>query len=253
MNKIFIVEDDEIIVKAIKASLENEFHVRSVLNFRAVKQEILEFDADLVLMDIGLPFYSGFYWTSELRKVSQIPIIFISSSSDDMNQITAMNQGADDFVTKPFSLEILSAKIKALLRRSYAFSGAEKLEFAGFLLTENSISTDKNLVISQSRQNTDEIHAVDSRYDAETSNRSRSTDRIEIELTTSENKILTLLFRANGEVVTKEKILQELWQTDEFIDTNTLNVKMTRLRKKLAEIGFDEHIMTKRGCGYALV
>ncbi|AYG00780.1 response regulator transcription factor [Lactococcus allomyrinae] len=226
MNKIFIVEDDEIIVKAIKASLENEFQVRSVLNFRAVKQEILEFDADLVLMDIGLPFYSGFYWTSELRKVSQIPIIFISSSSDDMNQITAMNQGADDFVTKPFSLEILSAKIKALLRRSYSFSGAEKLEFAGFLLTENSISTDKNLV---------------------------SADRIELELTTSENKILTLLFRANGEVVTKEKILQELWQTDEFIDTNTLNVKMTRLRKKLAEIGFDEHIMTKRGCGYALV
>lgn len=219
MNKIFIVEDDEIIVKAIKTSLEQDFEVRSVLNFRAVKQEILEYEADLVLMDIGLPFYSGFYWTNELRKVSQVPIIFISSSSDDMNQITAMNQGADDFVTKPFSLTILSAKIKALLRRSYAFSGSERLEFCGYILTDNSVSKEGS----------------------------------EIGLTLSENKILTLLFRANGELVSKEKILQELWQTDEFIDANTLNVKMTRLRKKLSAISFGEHIMTKRGCGYALV
>ncbi|KZK36411.1 response regulator transcription factor [Lactococcus taiwanensis] len=223
MAKIFIVEDDQIIVKAITSALKNEFQVRSVANFRAVKQEILEFNADLVLMDIGLPFYSGFYWTNELRKVSQIPIIFISSSSDDMNQITAMNQGADDFVTKPFSLEILTAKIKALLRRTYAFAGAEKLEFADYFLTENT------LILKE------------------------ESEQLEVELTSSENKILTLLFRANGQVVTKEKILQELWQTDEFIDTNTLNVKMTRLRKKLSEIGFDQHIMTKRGCGYALV
>ncbi len=223
MAKIFIVEDDQIIVKAITSALKNEFQVRSVANFRAVKQEILEFNADLVLMDIGLPFYSGFYWTNELRKVSQIPIIFISSSSDDMNQITAMNQGADDFVTKPFSLEILTAKIKAHLRRTYAFAGAEKLEFADYFLTENT------LILKE------------------------ENEQLEVELTSSENKILTLLFRANGQVVSKEKILQELWQTDEFIDTNTLNVKMTRLRKKLSEIGFDQHIMTKRGCGYALV
>lgn len=224
MNKIFIVEDDETIVRAIKMVLKNEFQVRSVASFRAVKQEILEFGADLVLMDIGLPFYSGFYWTAELRKVSQMPIIFISSASDDMNQITAMNQGADDFVTKPFSLEILQAKIKALLRRSYAFSGAEKLEFLNFTLTENMI------FLKDEQGNKEE----------------------ELELTTSENKILTLLFRAQGQTVTKEKILQELWQTDEFIDLNTLNVKMTRLRKKLHEIGFDEHIVTKRGVGYVL-
>ena len=156
MTKIFIVEDDEIIVKAIKIALEKEFQVRSVSNFRAVKQEIMEFEA-------------------------------------------------------------------ALLRRSYSFSGIEKLEFAGYVLSENTlISTQEG-------------------------------EREEIELTSSENKILTLLFRGNGEVVTKEKILQELWQTDEFIDANTLNVKMTRLRKKLGEIGFDKHIMTKRGSGYALV
>ena len=218
VKKIFIVEDDAAIVNGIKLALKDEFLVRSVMNFRAVKQEILEFEADLVLMDIGLPFYSGFYWTTELRKVSQLPIIFISSSSDDMNQITAMNQGADDFVTKPFSLTILQAKIQALLRRSYAYAGAEKLEFEDFLLTENVVSAHGD----------------------------------EIELTTSENKIFTLLFRANGQVVTKEAILQELWQTDEFIDFNTLNVKMTRLRKKLSDIGLDTHIITKRGIGYVL-
>ncbi|MQW22164.1 MULTISPECIES: response regulator transcription factor [unclassified Lactococcus] len=218
MDKIFIVEDDEAIVKSIKLALKDEFSVRSVSNFRAVKQEILEFEADLVLMDIGLPFYSGFYWTTELRKITHLPIIFISSSSDDMNQITAMNQGADDFVTKPFSLSLLRAKIKALLRRSYAFAGSEKLDFLEFSLSENIVSTDKQ----------------------------------QIELTTSENKILMLLFRKKGEVVSKESILQELWQTDEFIDVNTLNVKMTRLRKKVSEIGLDQHIVTKRGAGYVL-
>lgn len=218
MDKIFIVEDDEAIVKSIKLALKDEFSVRSVSNFRAVKQEILEFEADLVLMDIGLPFYSGFYWTTELRKITHLPIIFISSSSDDMNQITAMNQGADDFVTKPFSLSLLRAKIKALLRRSYAFAGSEKLDFLEFSLSENIVSTDKH----------------------------------QIELTTSENKILMLLFRKKGEVVSKESILQELWQTDEFIDVNTLNVKMTRLRKKVSEIGLDQHIVTKRGAGYVL-
>lgn len=218
MDKIFIVEDDEAIVKSIKLALKDEFSVRSVSNFRAVKQEILEFEADLVLMDIGFPFYSGFYWTTELRKTTHLPIIFISSSSDDMNQITAMNQGADDFVTKPFSLSLLRAKIKALLRRSYAFAGSEKLDFLEFSLSENIVSTDKQ----------------------------------QIELTTSENKILMLLFRKKGEVVSKESILQELWQTDEFIDVNTLNVKMTRLRKKVSEIGLDQHIVTKRGAGYVL-
>lgn len=135
-----------------------------------------------------------------------------------MNQITAMNQGADDFITKPFSLSLLQAKIKALLRRSYAFSGAEKLEFLNYTLTENTLTT----------------------------------DRESIDLTASENKILTLLFRKKGEVITKEVILHELWQTDEFIDVNTLNVKMTRLRKKLSSVGLDAHIITKRGSGYVL-
>lgn len=218
MQKIFIVEDDPSIVKFLKKALLVNFQVKGVQSFRAVLQEILEFDADLVLMDIRLPFFSGFYWTTELRKGSEVPIIFISSTGDEMNQIMAMNQGADDFVTKPFSVEILVAKIKALLRRSYAFKGAEKLEFAGFQLKENTLSDGVKL----------------------------------LELTTSESKILTVLFRAEGEIISKEKLLQALWQTDEFIDVNTLNVKMSRLKRKLEKIGFDDHIKTKRGAGYGL-
>lgn len=218
MNKIFIVEDDPTITKALKSALHAEYQVKSVIDFNAVKQEIMEFDADLVLMDIALPFFSGFYWTTELRKISKLPIIFISSSSDDMNQITAMNQGADDYITKPFSLEILKAKIKALLRRTYTFAGTEKLTFLDYELSDNILT-----------------HATD-----------------QIEVSSSENKLLTILFRANGAVVSKEAILQELWQNDEFLDDNTLNVKMTRLRKKLSPIGFDQHIVTKRGSGYAL-
>ncbi|TYC49043.1 response regulator transcription factor [Weissella muntiaci] len=219
MLKIFIVEDDPTIVKTLKLALRDDFSVHSVNNFNAVRQEIAENKADLVLMDIHLPFFSGFHWTNELRKNSQIPIIFISSTSDEMNQITAMNQGADDFITKPFSIELLKAKISALLRRSYNFAGSEKLTFGTYELSDNTLSNDTSSV----------------------------------ELTTSENKLLSLLFRANGTTVAKELLLEALWDNDEFLDINTLNVKMTRLRKKLAPLDFDSHIVTKRGVGYALI
>ncbi|GAK30136.1 two-component response regulator [Weissella oryzae SG25] len=219
MLKIFIVEDDQTIVRMLKMALQNEFIVQSVHNFNAVKQEIIEAKADLVLMDIQLPFFSGFHWTTALREISKLPIIFISSTSDEMDQITAMNQGADDFVTKPFSIDLLKAKITALLRRTYNYAGSEKLTFAGYELSAN--------VLSKGTK--------------------------QIELTISENKLLTLLFRANGANVTKEKLLETLWDNDEFLDINTLNVKITRLRKKLSPIGFDQHIITKRGIGYALI
>lgn len=218
MQKIFIVEDEKSVVDSLILGLKDEFSVRSVVNFRAVKQEILEFEADLVLMDIGLPFYSGFYWTENLRKVSQIPIIFISSASDDMNQISAMNQGADDFVTKPFSIAILKAKIKALLRRSYNFTENSKLYYKDYELIDNVVKFDGNVV----------------------------------DLAPSESKILTILFKKAGQIIKKEELLQLLRETDEFIDSNTLAVKMARIRKKVAEIGLDEHIKTKRGIGYGL-
>ncbi|WP_460016657.1 response regulator transcription factor [Lactovum odontotermitis] len=211
MQKIFIVEDDSSIVESLKSALRQEFRVASAMNFRAVKQEVEEFEADLVLMDLGLPYYNGLYWTRELRRNSDIPVIFISSTADELNQVSAMENGADDFVVKPFSLEILKAKIRALLRRT----AASRHEFSGFVLEDSKLN--------------------------------------EIELSASENRILTALFKAQGKVVTKEALLHLLWQTDEFIDANTLAVKMSRLKKKLAPIQFDAHIVTKRGEGYALV
>jgi len=215
MQKIFIVEDDLTIVKSLKTALSSDFRVSAVMNFRAVAQEIREAEPDLILMDIGLPYFNGFYWTKKLRQSAQTPLIFISSASDELNQLTALASGADDFVVKPFSLEVLKAKCHALLRRTHL----SRLEFAGFVLEENLL---------------------------------KSATAAEVELTASESKLLTPLFRAQGKVVKKEALLEALWQTSEFIDANSLAVKMTRLRRKLAEIGFDGHIETVRGVGYAL-
>ncbi|WP_041762843.1 MULTISPECIES: response regulator transcription factor [Leuconostoc] len=216
MQKIFIVEDDVSIVNSLKNILSSEFSVASTLNFRAVVQEITDFHADLVLMDITLPYFNGFYWTTELRKASKVPIIFISSANDDMNQVMALSMGADDFVAKPFNLIVLKAKVQALLRRSYHFSASELL-FAGYRLIDNElISTDAK-----------------------------------VDLTTTETKILQTLFEYGTTVVPKDVLLAKLWENDEFIDANTLHVNMARLRKKVAVINFDK-IHTVRGVGYVL-
>ncbi|ADG40303.1 hypothetical protein LKI_03805 [Leuconostoc kimchii IMSNU 11154] len=216
MQKIFIVEDDVSIVNNLKNILSSEFSVASTLNFRAVVQEITDFHADLVLMDITLPYFNGFYWTTELRKASKVPIIFISSANDDMNQVMALSMGADDFVAKPFNLIVLKAKVQALLRRSYHFSASELL-FAGYRLIDNElISTDAK-----------------------------------VDLTTTETKILQTLFEYGTTVVPKDVLLAKLWENDEFIDANTLHVNMARLRKKVAVINFDK-IHTVRGVGYVL-
>lgn len=216
MQKIFIVEDDVSIVNNLKNILSSEFSVASTLNFRAVVQEITDFHADLVLMDITLPYFNGFYWTTELRKASKVPIIFISSANDDMNQVMALSMGADDFVAKPFNLIVLKAKVQALLRRSYHFSASELL-FAGYRLIDNElISTDAK-----------------------------------VDLTTTETKILQTLFEYGTTVVPKDVLLAKLWENDEFIDANTLHVNMARLRKKVTVINFDK-IHTVRGVGYVL-
>ena len=167
-------------------------------------------------MDITLPYFNGFYWTTELRKASKVPIIFISSANDDMNQVMALSMGADDFVAKPFNLIVLKAKVQALLRRSYHFSASELL-FAGYRLIDNElISTDAK-----------------------------------VDLTATETKILQTLFEYGTTVVPKDVLLAKLWENDEFIDANTLHVNMARLRKKVAVINFDK-IHTVRGVGYVL-
>lgn len=216
-GKIYIVEDDMTIVSLLKDHLSASYHVSSVSNFRDVKQEIIAFQPDLILMDITLPYFNGFYWTAELRKFLTIPIIFISSSNDEMDMVMALNMGGDDFISKPFSLAVLAAKLTAILRRSQQFIQQE-LTFGGFTLTREGLlsSQDKEVILSP-----------------------------------TENKILSILLMHPKQVVSKESLLEKLWENDSFIDQNTLNVNMTRLRKKIVPIGFD-YIHTVRGVGYLL-
>lgn len=216
-GKIYIVEDDMTIVSLLKDHLSASYHVSSVSNFRDVKQEIIAFQPDLILMDITLPYFNGFYWTAELRKFLTIPIIFISSSNDEMDMVMALNMGGDDFISKPFSLAVLDAKLTAILRRSQQFIQQE-LTFGGFTLTREGLlsSQDKEVILSP-----------------------------------TENKILSILLMRPKQVVSKESLLEKLWENDSFIDQNTLNVNMTRLRKKIVPIGFD-YIHTVRGVGYLL-
>ena len=214
---IFIVEDDPTIVNLLKNHLGQTYQVVCVSNFRSVTQEVLEVKPSVILMDINLPYFNGFYWTTEIRKQLTAPIIFISSSDDEMDAVMALNMGGDDFISKPFSLTLLDAKISAFLRRSYQFSNND------FQLDQFSLSREGIL----------------------------SNGQEQIALTPTENKILTVLFVHQNQVVSKEELLERLWENESFIDQNTLSVNMTRLRKKVMPIGFDR-IHTVRGVGYLL-
>ncbi|WP_303973683.1 response regulator transcription factor [Streptococcus merionis] len=215
MKTIFVVEDDVSIVDSMRIYFKDRYQVVSVQNFRSVQQEIAEVAPDVVLMDITLPYFNGFYWTTELRKTSRLPLIFISSANDEMNAVMALNMGADDFIAKPFSLSILEAKIAALLRRSQDYVPTD-LVYGDYHLSpegEFSLGIEK------------------------------------VQLSPTENKILHILLQQQGQLVTKEQLLDKLWENDDFIDQNTLNVNMTRLRKKLRQLDFDR-IHTIRGVGF---
>lgn len=220
MYRVLIVEDDRGIAEAIKEQAEQwELQVRVVQNFRNVMGEFADYVPHLVLMDIGLPFFNGYHWCSEIRKVSKVPVIFISSASDNMNIVMAMNMGADDFIVKPFDQSVLMAKVQAMLRRTYDFAAAVPvLEHRGAMLNTG----DNTLVYGQQR----------------------------IELTKNEYRILLTLMKNKGKVVSREKLMELLWETDCFIDENTLTVNVGRLRKKLDTAGLGSFIMTKFGVGY---
>lgn len=227
MYKILIVEDDTVIAEQIGKYLEKwGYEVETVKDFADVTGQFAACGPQLVLMDIGLPFYNGYYWCGEIRKVSQVPIIFISSASDNMNVVMAVNMGGDDFVVKPFDLEILQAKIQALLRRAYAFTTpGTVLEYKGVLLS----MTDMAL-----------------------SGRNKAGESMKIELTKNEFRILQTLFEAAGGVVSRDMLMKRLWDDECFVDDNTLTVNMNRLRKRLGEIGLSDLIQTKKGVGYLL-
>ncbi|MBP3888921.1 MAG: response regulator transcription factor [Cellulosilyticum sp.] len=222
MYKILVVEDDTIISEKIKEYLEKwGYEVKCIVDFAAVMTDFLQFNPQLVLMDIGLPFYNGYHWCMEIRKLSKVPIMFLSSASDQMNIVMAMNMGADDFVTKPFDLEILQAKIGAMLRRTYDFNTE-----TGFLVHKGAVL---NTLNTELRVNGEKV-----------------------ELTKNEFRILQHLFEHKGQVVSREALMKRLWDNACFVDDNTLTVNMTRLRKKLEEVGLEQFIVTKKGLGYLL-
>lgn len=220
MYKILIVEDDITIAKTIKEHLQRwDYEVKCIEDFKNVQEEFIAFEPQLILMDILLPFYNGFHWCTQIRMISKIPIIFVSSAGDNMNIVMAMNMGADDFIEKPFDLNVLTAKIQALLRRTYSFLGQlNVLEYKGVILNLN----DASLTFKDQK----------------------------LELTKNDFKILQILMEQSGKIVKRDRIMERLWESDEFIDDNTLTVNITRLRRKLEKIGIDGFIVTKKGSGY---
>ena len=222
MYKILLVEDDEIISKSIKQYLENwDFEVKQARDFKNITNEFNKCNAHIVLLDLILPFYDGFYWCKEIRKISNVPIVFLSSASDNMNIVMAVNMGGDDFISKPFNVSVLLAKIQAILRRTYDMpNGISILEHKGIILNLN------DFILSY---------------------RDKS-----IELTKNEFRILETLLVNKGKIVSRDTLMMKLWQDDNYVEENTLTVNVTRLRKKLEDLGIDDFIKTKVGCGYII-
>ncbi|MBV7275928.1 response regulator transcription factor [Clostridium sp. PL3] len=222
MYKILIVEDDMTIAKAIKNCLcKWNYEAEYIEDFKDVTTQFVKFDPQLVLLDISLPFFNGYHWCNEIRKISKVPIIFISSMADSMNIIMAVNMGGDDFVAKPFDLNILVAKVQAMIRRSYSFGGKlEVIEHKGVVLN--------------------------------ISNATLEYENSKIELTKNEFKILQILLENVGKAIPRDTIMTRLWESDSYIDDNTLTVNVTRLRKRLSDVGISDFIKTKKGIGYVV-
>ena len=222
MYKIFLVEDDETIAKMVKNHLEKwDYEVRIAQKFDRIMAEFADYEPQLVLMDIGLPFYNGYHWCTQIRKVSNVPVVFLSSAADTMNIVMAVTMGADDFIAKPFDMQVLTVKIQAILRRSYDFAGnSSVLEHKGAMLN---------------------ISEAELSYEGES-----------LELTKNELKILQTLFENKASIVTRDTLMTKLWESDTYVDENTLSVNVNRLRKKLASIGLSDFIITKKGIGYKL-
>ena len=222
MHKILLVEDDEVIRQQVKKMLEQwGYEVVLVEDFMEVLSIFVKEEPHLVLMDIGLPLFNGYHWCQEIRKVSKVPIMFLSSRDQAMDIVMAINMGGDDYVTKPFAQNVLLAKIQGLLRRSYEFGKDQSLlEYRSVILN---------------------LKAMDLVYQGEV-----------VSLTKNEFQILQVLFERAGNIVSREDLMKELWNSDFFIDDNTLSVNVARLRKKLEAVGLKDFIETKKGVGYGL-
>ena len=223
MYRILIIEDDFSMAEAMKKQIEswgNE--VKLVEDFRDVIPTFTAYDPHMVLVDIMLPFYNGYHWCSEIRKISNVPVVFISSVSDNMNIVMAMNMGGDDFIPKPVDLGVMMAKIQAVLRRAYGMGGSKPsmLEHRGAALNPD--------------------------------NASLSYAEIHVELTKNEFRILQTLMENKGKIVSRDTLMTKLWQTDSYVEENTLTVNITRLRRKLDNVGLEGFIATRVGSGYII-
>jgi len=224
MFKILIIEDDDALKNEISEELISWGHnVHKINDLQNILEEFNSFVPQLVLLDINLPFYDGFHWCNEIRKISKVPIIFISSRSSNMDVIMGVNLGADDYIQKPFSIEVLVAKVNALLRRTYNFS-----ESNSNIITHNEVTLDLSIATLTYKGDN-------------------------IELSKNEFKILNILMNSKGQIVSRDKLMKKLWDNDWFVDDNTLTVNINRLRRRLKQIGLDNFIETKRGLGYIIM
>ena len=222
MYKIFLVEDDDAIAGVLLEHIASwGWEPRRAGDLTRVMEEFTAFSPHLVLLDIGLPYRNGYHWCGEIRRCSRVPVIFLSSASDNMNIVMAMNMGGDDFIPKPFDLDVLTAKIQALLRRTYDFGGAPPLlEHRGAVL--------------------------------DTGDNTLSYGGQRLELTRNEYRILQVLLEQKGRTVSREALMQKLWETDSFVDENALTVNVARLRRRLEGLGLTAFIRTKKGLGYLM-
>lgn len=220
MYKVMIIEDDATIARVVQEHLRRwDYTVHCITDFRNIVEQVAQYEPHLVLLDITLPFFNGFHWCNEVRKVSKVPIVFVSSAADNMNIVMAVNMGGDDFIAKPFDLNVLTAKVQAVLRRTYSFhEQVNHIVRGGALLNLGDAS-----LTYQGRR---------------------------LDLTKNDYKILRILMEHAGKVVSRNSIMEQLWQSDSFIDDNTLTVNINRLRKKLSDAGLTDYIKTKKGLGY---
>lgn len=222
MYRIFVVEDDMTIARALTDHLKKwDYEAEYATDFKSIIERFIEFDPQLVILDIMLPLFNGFHWCQEIRKISKVPIIFLSSASDNMNIVMAMNMGGDDFIVKPFDLEVLLAKVQAILRRTYSFQN------------QSTIMEHRKVILN--------LADMSLLYQGD-----------KLELSKNEFRILQLLYENVGRTVSRDSIMKRLWDNECFVDDNTLTVNMNRLRRKLEEAGIRDFILTKKGVGYQL-
>ena len=220
MKEILLIEDDLDLAKELCSVLNKwGFNVSFIENFEEILNEVIDKKPQLVIMDVNLPYFDGFYWCTKIREFSKVPILFLSSRDSNMDIVMGINNGGDDYITKPFDVQVLISKINALMRRTYDYSESESLIYY------------KDSVL--------DVEKCTFRYKEEV-----------IELTKNEMKILSLLIKSKGKVVSRDKLMLSLWNDDEFVSDNTLSVNITRLRNKIKDIGLDDFIKTKKGLGY---